>query len=149
MRVIGLTLLALILISNIDCSGNLQRNPAAGNSQQTNSDQWQPYQSIPGGFRRILVGDPRQPGPFKFQLKVPAKAHVAVHQHAIDVQVKVLSGTMVIIIGEPIESSRAQHFTAGSVFTVPAHTWHEEWWDEESVMQAEGLGPMETIFKSP
>jgi mannose-6-phosphate isomerase-like protein (cupin superfamily) len=149
LRAIGPTLLALILAGNFACSGNRQRNAVDGNSQQTNFDQWQPYQSIPGAFRRILVGDPRQPGPFKFQLKVPAKAHVAVHRHAIDVHVKVLSGSMFIIIGEPIDSSRTQRFIAGSVFTVPANTWHEEWWDEETVAEAEGVGPMETVYKSP
>ena len=61
---------------------------------------------------------------------------------------KVLSGSMFIIIGEPLESSRARHFVAGSVFVVPAHAWHDEWWDEETVVEAEGVGPMETVYKS-
>jgi hypothetical protein len=147
MRLIAPTLLALILLGNIACSGSPQRNPANGNSPQTNSDQWQPMKSIPGGFRRDLVGDPRQPGPFKYQLKIPAGARVAAHQHPIAMHVKVLSGSMFIIIGEPLESSRAQRFAAGSVFVIPAHAWHDEWWDEETVLEAEGLGPMETIYK--
>jgi hypothetical protein len=64
------------------------------------------------------------------------------------VHVKVVSGSMFIIIGEPVESSRTQHFQTGSVFVVPAYAWHEEWWDEESIMEAEGIGPMETVFKN-
>jgi len=64
------------------------------------------------------------------------------------VHVKVLSGSMFIIIGEPLESSRAQHFAAGSAFLVPAHAWHVEWWNEETVVEAEGVGPMETFYKS-
>jgi hypothetical protein len=28
------------------------------------------------------------------------------------------------------------------------HAWHDEWWDEESVLEAEGVGPMETVYKS-
>jgi len=59
-----------------------------------------------------------------------------------------LSGAMFIIIGEPLEASRVQHFTAGSNFTVPANTLHEEWWDDESVLEAEGVGPMETVYRS-
>jgi hypothetical protein len=55
---------------------------------------------------------------------------------------------MFIIIGEPLESSRARHFAAGSVFVVPAHAWHVEWWDEETIVEAEGVGPMETVYKS-
>lgn len=61
---------------------------------------------------------------------------------------KVVSGSMFIIIGEPLESSRAQHFAAGSVFVVPAHAWHDEWWKEETIVEAEGIGPMETVYKN-
>ena len=137
MRVIASTLSALILLSNVACTG----------SPQTNTDQWQPSKTIPGGFRRDLVGDTSQSGPFKYQLKIPAGARVAAHQHSKDVHVKVLSGSIFIIIGEPLESSRARHFTAGSVFVVPAGAWHDEWWDKETVLEAEGVGPMDTVYK--
>ena len=148
MRVLAPTLLAVILVSNVACAGSSQPDAANGNSAQTNPGYWQPSTSIPGGFRRDLFGDTRQSGPFKYQLKVPAGARVATHQHSQDVHVKVLSGSMFIIIGEPLEASRAQHFEAGNVFVVPAHAWHEEWWDEETVVEAEGVGPMETIYKN-
>lgn len=61
---------------------------------------------------------------------------------------KVLSGSMFIIIGEPLESSRAQRFAAGSSFVVPEHAWHDEWWDEETVLETDGVGPMETVYKN-
>ena len=141
MRVIASTLLALILFSNIACSGRSQPYSANGNAQ------WQPSKTIPGGFRRDLVGDTSQPGPFKYQLKIPAGTRVTPHQHSKDVHVKVVSGSMFIIIGEPLESSRAQHFATGNVFVVPAHAWHDEWWDEETILEAEGVGPMETVYK--
>ena len=146
--VIALTFLVLILISNVACAGRPQPDAANANSPQTNSDQWQPSKSVPGGFRRDLVGDTSQPGPFKYQLRIPAGARVAVHRHSKDVKVRVLSGSMFIIIGEPLVSSRAQRFAAGSVFVVPEHAWHDEWWDEETVLEAEGVGPMETVYKS-
>ena len=147
MRVIAPTLLALSLLSNLACSGSPQS--ANTNSGPTNPDQWQPIERISGGLRRNLVGDPRQPGPFKYQLKIPAGTRAAVHRHSKDVHVKVLSGSMFIIIGEPLESSRAQSFATGSVFVVPEDAWHEEWWDEETILEAEGVGPMETVYKSP
>ena len=142
-RVIASTLLALILFSNVACAGGANRN-----ASQTNSDQWQSIPNLPGAFRRDLIGDRSKPGPFKYQVKVPAGVRMAVHRHSTDVHVKVLSGSMFIIIGEPLESSRAQHFVTGSVFVVPANAWHDEWWDEESLLEAEGVGPMETVFKS-
>jgi hypothetical protein len=148
MRVIAATLLVLILLSNIACSDSPQVDSANGNLPPTNPGQWQPSKSIPGGFRRDLVGDTGQPGPFKYQLKIPAGTRVAAHKHSKEVQVKVLSGAMFIIIGEPLEPSRARRFAAGTVFVVPAHAWHEEWWDEETVLEAEGVGAMETVYKS-
>jgi hypothetical protein len=140
-RVIALTVFALLVISNFACAGRPE-------AESVNGNQWQPHKTIPGVFRRDLVGDTSQPGPYKYQLKITAGTRVPVHQHSNDVQVKVLSGSMFIIIGEPLESSRAQHFAAGSRFVVPAHAWHDEWWDEESVVEAEGVGPMETVYKS-
>ncbi|HET8670339.1 MAG TPA: hypothetical protein VFM05_06815, partial [Candidatus Saccharimonadales bacterium] len=67
MRVIPPTLLALILLINVACAGSNQPGSANANSPQTNSEQWQPIQNIPGGFRRDLVGVRSQPGPFKYQ----------------------------------------------------------------------------------
>lgn len=140
-RVIALTLLVLLLLSSLACAGSSPLHSANGN-------QWQPHRSIPGVLRRDLVGDPTQPGPFKYQLKITAGTRVAAHQHSKDVNVKVVSGSMFIIIGEPLESSRVQRFAAGSGFVVPARAWHDEWWDEETVLEAEGVGPMETVNKS-
>jgi len=142
MRVLAPMLLVLILLSNLACAGSPKPDSANGN-------QWQPHKSIPGVFRRDLVGDTSRPGPYKYQLKITAGTRVAAHQHSNDVHVKVLSGSMFIIIGEPLESSRAQRFAAGSGFVVPAHAWHDEWWDEETVLEAEGVGPMETVYKNP
>ncbi len=140
-RVIALMLLVLLVLSIVACSGRPQPDSADGN-------QWQPHKSISGVFRRDLVGDPSRPGPFKYQLKITAGTRAPVHRHSTDVHVKVLSGSMFIIIGEPLESSRAQRFVAGSGFVVPAHAWHDEWWDEEAVLEAEGVGPVETVNKS-
>lgn len=140
-RVIALTLSALLLVSSLACAGSSALHSANGN-------QWQPNRNIPGVLRRDLVGDPSRPGPFKYQLKIAAGTRVAVHQHSKDVNVKVVSGSMFIIIGEPLESSRVQRFAAGSGFVVPAHTWHDEWWDEETVLEAEGVGPMDTVNRS-
>ena len=148
MRIIAPTLLLLFLLSNFACGGNPQRNATNGNSPTTNPDQWQPSKTIPGGFRRDLVGDTGRPGPFKYQLKIPAGTRVAAHHHSKEVHVKVMSGSIFIIIGEPLEPSRARRFTTGNGFVVPAHAWHEEWWDEETVLEAEGVGPMETVYRN-
>lgn len=133
------TFLLLLLAINFACDRKPQPN-------SDNETQWQPITSIPGGFRRDLISNSSQPGPFKYQLKIPAGARAGAHHHSQDVHVKVLSGSMFIIIDEPLESSRVQHFATGSVFMVPAHTTHEEWWNEQAMLEAEGVGPMETVY---
>lgn len=149
MRLLASILVAVSLAVHIACSRGTQHESANGKSSQADSDQWQPSQSIAGGFRRDLVGNPRQRGDFKYQLKIPAGTRLAAHWHTVDVHVQVISGSMSIIIGEPLETSRAQRFPAGSVFIVPANTVHDEWFDEEAVVQGEGVGPMETVYKRP
>ena len=88
-RIIALTLMMLLLLGNIACSGGPQPDSA-------NVSQWQPHKSIPGVLRRDLVGDPSRTGPFKYQLKITAGTRVAVHQHSTDVQVKVLGPRLLL-----------------------------------------------------
>jgi hypothetical protein len=109
---------------------------------------WNPLPNLPGAYRRDLLGAPGRPGPFRFQLRVPAGAHSAGHRHPVDVEVRILRGSIDIVIGEPLDRSRAQRFTAGSSFVVPANAWHEEWWDEESLMEGSGTGPFSTLRRS-
>jgi len=74
-------------------------------------------------------------------------ARIAAHRHSVDVHGKVLKGSMFIVLDESLDPSRARHFVAGNTFVVPANAWHIEWWDEESVLEAEGVGPMVTTYR--
>ena len=99
--------------------------------------QWQPFQRVPGASLRRISGDPSKSEAFRFQLKVPAGAHIESHRHTTDVHVKVLRGSMYITM-----SGVTHHFTTGKSFTISANTWHAEWWDQDSTMEASGVGPM-------
>jgi quercetin dioxygenase-like cupin family protein len=106
---------------------------------------WQPHNGIAGGYRRNVLGNPSKPGSFRFQLKVPPGARVEAHKHTVAVHVTVLSGALFIIVGEPFDTTRARKYPAGSSFVVPADAWHVEWWNEPTVLEGAGFGPMETI----
>ena len=80
---------------------------------------------------------------------MPAGSKVAKHKHSIEMHVRVLRGSLNIIIGEPIDQTRARRFQAGESFVIPAGAWHDEWWDEDSVMEAVGVGPMDTTRAAP
>ena len=104
------------------------------------------YRTFPVGSAAICLVIPGSPA-LSNQRKLPAGSRATAHRHSKDVHVKVLSGSMFIIIGEPLERSRAKRFVAGNVFVVPADAWHDEWWDEETLLEAEGVGPVETVYK--
>ena len=126
-----------MLLGNVGCGRTVDFSAAT-------SDGWLPYAGVPGGFRRQLAGDPVKPGLFRFQLKVPPGARIEAHKHSIAVGVKVITGSMYIITGEPFDRARAQHYPAGTAFVVPANAWHVEWWDEPTIVEGEGVGPMIT-----
>lgn len=107
----------------------------------------QPSRSVPGGFYRGLIGDPDAAGRFRYQIKLPA-GHASQHTGIPSIHVKVLSGSKAIVIGEPLTPARARHFAAGELLLTPAHSWHQEWWNEETVEQIEGFGPMETEYRT-
>jgi hypothetical protein len=103
--------------------------------------EWEPMKSIPGASLRRISGDPATAGPFRYQLEMPSGARIESHRHSTDMHVKVLRGSMFITM-----SGETRHFTGGSEFTIPADTWHLEWWDELSIMEASGVGPMKSEF---
>ncbi len=146
MRVIASVLCVIALVSGNACSGKLERNSTTRSSQAI-IPQWQPSKSVPGGFYRELSGDPDNPGPFRYQIKIPAGGRIAAHRHSVAMRVKVLSGAKFILIGEPLSATRTQNFVEGSEFFIPAGTWHTEWWVDETIEEIDGVGPMETTFK--
>lgn len=122
--------------------------PRSGGLTTSVAMAWQPSRSVPGAFYRGLIGDPDAVGRFRYQIKVPAGARIAAHRHSVAMHVKVLRGSKAIIIGEPLTRARARHFAAGELLLIPALSWHQEWWNEETVEQIEGFGPMETEFRA-
>ena len=110
----------------------------------TSCARWEPLGVIPGSSRRIITGSPANAESFAYQLRVPAGSRIASHRHTTDMHVKVLRGSMFITM-----SGTTHHFTTGNSFTIPANTWHAEWWDQDSTMEASGVGPMKTDFETP
>ena len=48
-----------------------------------------------------------------------------------------------------LENARLQVIEPGSPLTIPANTWHAEWWESETVVEVEGTGPMRTEYATP
>ena len=86
--------------------------------------------------------------PFKYIVRAQPTASVAAHRHSVDMRLTVKSGRQFILMGD-LESAKLQVIEAGATLTIPANTWHVEWWETETVVEVEGTGPMRTERASP
>jgi hypothetical protein len=63
-------------------------------------------------------------------------------------KITVRFGRKFILMGD-LDNARVQRFEAGSTFTIPANTWHVEWWEEDTLEDIEVVGPTRTERASP
>lgn len=113
--------------------------------------QWQegPKSLPPGAKVAVLEGDPNKEGPFVMRLRMPDRYSVPAHTHPKTERVTVLSGTLFIVMGEPLDNKRARSMPAGSYGYWPAGMKHLAWVDGETVIQVHGIGPWSINYLNP
>ena len=72
----------------------------------------------------VVMGDPSKPAPFVLRVKYPAGFKAMPHWHPIDVQVTVLSGTMLWAEGETFDESKLKEYPEGSFIMEKAKVPH-------------------------
>ncbi|HEY2143327.1 MAG TPA: cupin domain-containing protein, partial [Candidatus Udaeobacter sp.] len=72
--------------------------------------EWKPGPpSLPAGAKMaVLEGDPTKEGPFVMRLQAPAGYHIAPHTHPKTERVTVISGTMLLAMGDNLDRSAAK-----------------------------------------
>jgi hypothetical protein len=95
-----------------------------------------------------ISGSRSVPGPFKYTLTAQPTASISAHRHSVDMKITVKSGQKFILMGD-LNATKVQRFDVGSTFTIPAGTWHVEWWETETVEEIEVVSPMKTERASP
>ena len=108
-----------------------QRNPATGSEIAT------------------VMGDSSKPAPFVTRVKYPPGFKAMPHSHPIDLQVTVLSGTLLYAEGEKFDESKLKEYPAGSVILEKAHVPHYQMAKGAVVFQASGTGPNAFNFVNP
>jgi hypothetical protein len=101
-----------------------------------------------GGFMMRLVGDPSKPEWFAFRVRYPADMMTdsAPHFHLGTEHVTVLSGTLVLGLGDHVDLNKVVQYGPGSFVVIAAGVHHYEWFRGEVVSHVEGFGPMETVW---
>jgi quercetin dioxygenase-like cupin family protein len=113
--------------------------------------QWKPAPAAlpPGAQVAVLRGDPAQPGLFTMRLKFPAGYIVSPHWHASDEHATVLSGTLLLGVGEKFDAAKLEAITPGMLMVMPATHRHFARFDQETVLQLHGIGPWVVNYVNP
>lgn len=101
-----------------------------------------------GYTTKYISGNRSSIGPVKYLFTAQPGASIAAHSHSADMYIKVVSGRKYIMMGD-LDNSKVQRFDAGASFVIPAHTWHLEWWEEETVEEIDIIAPFQTKRATP
>lgn len=103
----------------------------------------------PGQKAAVLFGDPSKPGFFIIRAKVPANYTIPPHWHPGDETVTVVSGTIMMGMGEKLDPKAAKVIPAGGFAAMPAKSVHFFISKGPAVIQVAGMGPFAITYVNP
>ncbi len=105
---------------------------------------WAPFAAFPPQARlAVLVGDPKNPGPYVVRVKLPGGIKLMPHMHQEDRIYTVISGVFYIGRGDKFDAEALQAYAPGSVIVLPGNMHHFHWARSgEYVTQVNGYGPL-------
>jgi len=102
-----------------------------------------------GAMMAVMAGDPSAAGLVAVRLKMPAGYKIPAHWHPTDEQVTVLSGTLVLGMGDKLDETKGQTLRAGGFGIAPAHMNHYAWTRTGAVVQINLMGPFAITYVNP
>ena len=122
--------------------------PLAGQVASGDSIKWGPAPPFfPAGAKFAVVqGDPGASGEYTVRLQMPAGYAIAPHWHPTDEHVTVLSGALLLGMGDQADRARATRIAAGGFITAPANGHHFAIAAMPSVVQVHGMGPFAITY---
>jgi quercetin dioxygenase-like cupin family protein len=97
--------------------------------------------SLAGAEVAVLAGDPAKPGPFVMRIRVPDGTKFGPHFHGDAEGVTVISGMMLVGVGDKATESEMTALPAGSYASIPAGVHHYAMAKGLTVIQLGGNGP--------
>ena len=103
----------------------------------------------PNAQAAVLLGDPGKAGVYVVRLKASKGYFIPPHTHPTQEVVTVISGTMRVGLGNAANRDQTKALPAGGLFVAePGHV-HYVYVDEETVIQANGVGPFVINYVNP
>jgi uncharacterized RmlC-like cupin family protein len=130
---------------------------AAGQAQSThvmarlNDSQWGPAPPmLPAGAQiAVLAGNPTQSGAYVVRLKFPANYTIPAHSHPTHENVVVVSGDLLVGMGDAVDKSSATGLGLGGFGMLPANMNHFALTKQETIITLFGQGPVEFKYVNP
>jgi len=95
----------------------------------------------------VLSGNPNAPGPYAFEIRVPAHTRIAAHRHRDDRNAIVVSGQWHFGYGDAASDAAAITIGPGGFYTEPAGANHFAFTgDESAIVYITGYGPTDTVY---
>lgn len=122
--------------------------PAAA---QAPAIKWGPAPAVfPAGMKfAVLQGDPGKAGVYTVRLDMPNGYTIKPHYHPTDEHVTVISGTLLVGMGDKVATDKAMRLPRGGFITAPAQAHHFAVARGHTVVQVHGLGPFQLTYVNP
>jgi quercetin dioxygenase-like cupin family protein len=105
---------------------------------------------FPAGARfAVLQGDPGRAGVYTVRLSMPPGYVIRPHFHPTDEHVTVLSGTLILGMGDSIRTKGATALTSGGFITAAGQAHHFAMARGRTVVQVHGEGPFAITYVNP
>jgi quercetin dioxygenase-like cupin family protein len=102
---------------------------------------------LPSGAQAtVLNGDPGKAGVFTIRLKAPDGAQIMPHWHPSDEQVTVVSGALMVGMGQKWEDSALKELSQGGYVNLPRKQAHYVKMKGETVVQVTAMGPFAITY---
>ena len=99
-----------------------------------------------GAKLAVLEGDPTRPRAYTMRLLMPDGYQISPHFHPATEHVTVVSGALMVGMGEQVDESQMNTLPAGAFGLIPAGTHHYAKAKGETVLQLHGIGPWRLIY---
>ena len=106
--------------------------------------------SLPGGVEAaVLYGDPAKDGLFVMRLKAPKGYRIPPHTHPKAEVVSIVAGRMRLGLGPAADRASVEELPPGAFSIMPPGVAHYAFFDEETVLQIDAMGPWSIDYVSP
>lgn len=129
----------------------LALSSAASTQTPAPAPQWGPAPPfVPAGARfTVLQGDPSQTGVYTVRLEMPPGYTIRPHFHPTDELVTVISGALVVGMGDTVRTRGATLLPAGGFINAKAQEHHFAMARGRTVVQVHGQGPFAITYVNP